>query len=90
MSTYSYIIDLNERLESTCKLAREELVKAQELDMSYQNRKASDRTFKVGDKMLLLLPTDHNKLLMNWKGPCKVVECPSALNYVIEVRGKMK
>ena len=30
--------------------------------------------FKVGDKVLLLLPTDSNKLVLQWKDPFEVVE----------------
>ena len=41
----------------------------------YYNKKARSRTFKEGDEVLLLLPTDHNKLLMQWKGPFKVAGC---------------
>ena len=36
------------------------------------NRKAKKRVFQEGDKVLVLLPTDHNKLLMQWKRPFEV------------------
>ena len=39
----------------------------------YYDRKTKERKFAVGDKVLLLLPTDNNKLLMHWKGPSELI-----------------
>jgi len=60
---YQYVLDLSEKLEHTCKLARDELSKASSREHKYYNKKTKPRTFKSGDLILLLLPTDHNKLL---------------------------
>ena len=40
--------------------------------------------------MLVLLPTDKNKLLMGWKGLYEVVEKLSPLDYRIRIGGKEK
>ena len=40
---------------------------------AYYDRRARSRKFDVGDKVLLLLPTDSNKLLLQSKGPYEVV-----------------
>ena len=40
----------------------------------YYNRKSRRRHLKVGDKVLVLLLTKTNKLLMSWKGPYQVME----------------
>ncbi len=45
---------------------------------------------QVGDKVLLLLPTDNNKLLMQWQGPYEVVSKLNAYDYKVDVRGKVK
>ena len=37
--------------------------------------------------MLLLLPTDSNKLLLQWKGPFEVVEVLNKMDYRIDVNG---
>ncbi|XP_069157618.1 uncharacterized protein [Procambarus clarkii] len=63
-TTYEYVIDLRERLENTCQLAREELAKAKEYQKQTYDKKAKERKFIVGDKVLLLLPTSKNKLLL--------------------------
>ena len=48
------------------------------------------REFKVGDKVTVLLPTDTNKLLLQWKGPYKVTEVVNKLDYIVQVNGKTK
>ena len=86
-STYQYVIDLRERLEQTCKLAHENLRKAHGKQKAYYDRRARSRRFNVGDKVLLLLPTDSNKLLLQWKGPFEVTEVLNRMDYRIDVNG---
>ena len=73
-TTYQHVVDLRQRLEDTCKLAQEELVKNSKKYKTYYVTKAKVRSFKKGDEVLLLLPSDNNKLLMQWKGPFTVME----------------
>ena len=40
--------------------------------------------------MLLLLPTDHNKLLLQWRGPFLVTEKVGPVDYRIDIHGKLK
>ena len=44
----------------------------------------------MGDKALVLLPTDTNKLLMKWKGPSVVKKRVGLNDYRIDVWGKTK
>ena len=67
-------MELRERVEETCRLAHEELKKAKVTQKEYYNRKARDKCLSVGDKVLLLLPTDNNKLLLQWKGPYDIIQ----------------
>ena len=87
LSTYQYVIELRERLEQTCKLARENLEKMQVKQNVFYDKRARSRKFGVGDKVLLLLPTDSNKLLLQWKGPYDVVEVVNRMDYKIDVDG---
>lgn len=54
------------------------------------NKKARKRQLEVGDRALLLLPTDHNKLLMQWKGPFAVTEKVGQNDYRSDVHGKRR
>ena len=84
-NTYEYVIDLQRRLEDTCKLARQELQKAGSKYRVQYNRKTKVRTLEEGDEVLLLLPTDQNKLVMQWKGPFKVIQKVNRMNYKVDL-----
>lgn len=89
-STYQYVLDLRERLETTAELARENLEKASQRHAKFFNKSTRARNIKVGDKVLVLLPTDSNKLLMQWKGPFSVTKKINKVDYQIDMKGKLK
>ena len=71
-NSYQYVFELWEKLEDTLKLAHSELEKAQQQGKHYYDRKSKVTKFQPDEKVLVLLPTDHKKLLMHWKGPFEV------------------
>ena len=81
------MIELRERLEQTCQLARDNLEKVQFKQNTYYDKPARSRKFDVWDKVLLLLPTESNKLLLQWKGPYEVVEIVNRMDYRVDVDG---
>ena len=54
---------------------------------AFYDKRARSRKFDVGDKVLLLLPSDSNKVLLQWNGPYEVLEVVNVTNYKINVRG---
>ena len=72
------------------KIALEELKRSQAKNKRLHDRWAKRRAFQVGDKVLILLPTDNNKLLLLWRGPFVVERCGNGNNYWIEVNKKIK
>ena len=88
--TYEYVLDLRDRLEETRKLVSEGLQKAQDNQKRYFDRKAIHRELKEEDKVLILLPTDENKLLMRWRGPYPVRARIGMNNYAVDINGKTK
>ena len=89
-NSYQYVLELKQRLESTLEIARENLVKSQVRYKHYYDKRSRHRKLKVGDSALVLLPTDNNKLLMQWKGPFKVVETVGVNDYRLDVNGTAK
>jgi len=55
----SIVVDLFERIEETCELAKNELSKVQARNHKYYNRSTRERKLRVGDSVLLLLPTEQ-------------------------------
>ncbi|XP_076031045.1 uncharacterized protein LOC143019237 [Oratosquilla oratoria] len=84
-TTYAYVLAFAERLRETCEVAKQELLKAKEVQKAYYNKKTKLRILEEGDQCLLLLPTAHNKLLSQWQGPFEVVKRLSDLNYLVQV-----
>ena len=48
------------------------------------------RKFRIGDEVLLLLPIEHSKLLMKWKGPHTVMNVSGPVDYRINFDGEVK
>ena len=88
--TYQYVLDLRNRIEETCDLAHEFLQSAQTRYKKHFDRKARMRSLKFGEWALVLLPTDSNKLLMQWQGPYEVREVVGLTDYPIWVGDKLR
>jgi len=86
VSTYQYVIDLREWIEETCALAKEQLADTQKKNQKYYNRRARNRELQQGDLVLLLLPTERNKLTLSLRGPFRF-----NVDYKVEMAsGKVK
>ena len=73
------------------KIAQEELLKSRKKNKTLCDRRAKRREFQEGDKVLLLLPTDTNKLMIQWKGPYEIKSrCGKGNDYRVEVNKKVK
>ena len=68
-SSYEYVTELREPLEDSLKLGQEELQKSQKCYKKHDDQKAKPRHLEVGDQVLIFLPTDTNRLFVQWRGP---------------------
>jgi transposase InsO family protein len=89
-TTAQYIVDLRNKMEETCQIARENLCQASKKQAKYFNRTARHRQLNVGDKVLLLLPEKRNKLELRWKGPYTVKRKMSDHDYEIQIGTRNK
>ena len=89
-TTYQYVVDLRNRLEDVGKLARQNLEVAKGRQQKCYNRRAKERNFSPGDSVLLLLPQEHNKLQVCWRGPYEVIAKSGGQNYKIRIGVKEK
>ncbi|XP_033730000.1 uncharacterized protein LOC117319277 [Pecten maximus] len=89
-TTYQYVMDLREKLEKTCEVAMDNLREARTRQRKQFNKRAKQRDLKPGDKVLVLLPTKANKLLLQWRGPYDVVEKVGPTDYRVNREGKIK
>ena len=85
ITTYQYVFDLRNRIEETCALVHENLLTAQQTYNKHFDKKACLRTMDVGERVLVMLPTDHNKLLLRWKGSYPIVGKVGLADYQIKI-----
>ena len=90
VSCCQHVFDLRDRLKEMFKLVNDNLTKAQARYKRNYDRKAKQGNFSKGDLVLVLLPTDKNKLLMQWKGPFEINSQIRANNYKIAMGDKLK
>jgi len=84
-STEEYFKNLKFNLDLCRSLADENASKNQEAYTKQYNKIAKMKTFKVGDSVLFLQPDSTNKLLAQWEGPGRVLECISPHSYRVSL-----
>ena len=89
-TSYEYVTEFRERLEVSLKLTQEELQMSQKCYKKYYDRTAKSRHLEVGEQVLLLLPTESNKLLMQWRGPYTIEIRMGSNDYRIKMGSKTK
>ena len=89
-NVYRYIFELRNRIEDTCNIAAQNLENAQTRHKKHFDKRTKVRTLIKDDKVLIMLPTDHNKLLIRWKGPYVVTEKVGETDYRIRIGKHMK
>ncbi len=87
---YHYVSELKQVLAECMETAVENVKQATDTHKQYFDRNTVDRRFQTGDEVLVFLPTEHNKLLMAWKGPYRVNKVLGT-DYQVDVgKGKLK
>jgi hypothetical protein len=77
--------DTCQRIVSKIAMSRSQIKKR------HSNKKSRNRKLEIGDKVLLLLPTSNNKLLMQWQGPLIVRDKVGEYDYRVEDKnGRIK
>lgn len=89
-TTCGHVLELREKLEGTFKLAHLRLENSKEMHREYTNRKTTARTLVPVDQVLILLPGSHNKVIVHWKGPFRVVRTKNDLGYEAKIGDKAK
>jgi hypothetical protein len=73
------------------ELAQVNETKAKQKQKAYYDKKARNREFEIGQKVLVLLSTHTSKLIASWKGLFTITDKVSPVGYRIMVReGKQK
>nr|XP_033806336.1 uncharacterized protein LOC117363128 [Geotrypetes seraphini] len=80
----SYLAQLRKRLGQVAHLGKRNLEWSQEKQKYYYDKKTQERHLKVGDKVLILVPSDPHKFLAEWKGPATIVKKLNQVDYQVK------
>ena len=86
-SVLSYLLETREKMRSMSELAQVNETKAKQKQKAYNDKKARNRELEIGQKVLVLLPTQTFKLFASWKGSFTITDKVSPVDYRIMVRG---
>lgn len=89
-SVVAYVLELLDRLHAAQELAEQEMRRAQNNAKRYYDKTARTRSFRVGEKVMILKPSLKNKLQVQWEGPVEVVQKLSDTNYLVTGLGRRK
>ena len=84
-TTSKFMVDLKDSLEEMVRLTQDSVQVGSARNRRYQQRKAKVRSLVAEQKVLVLLPDGHSKMLLRWKGPVLVVKKVNVYNYVVKV-----
>ena len=51
----------------------------------YNNLRSRDKSFNIGDAVLILVKDSSNKTFSQWQGPAKVIEKKAPYSYIVEL-----
>jgi len=76
-----YLVNLREDLMVAAEIANENCKKNQKIYVDYYNKWARNKTFQVGQKVIVLIKDSTNKLKARWTGPAEVTAVMSENSY---------
>ena len=86
-SQADYLQELQANLNIARKLADETSTRMQDKYVHYYNLRSRDKSFDVGQQVLILIPDSTNKTFSQWQGPATVIEKKAPYSYIIELNG---
>ncbi|GFR01782.1 retrovirus-related Pol polyprotein from transposon opus, partial [Trichonephila clavata] len=76
---------LQKKLQDAHEIASENSAKNQERMTSHYNLRSREKSFSVGDEVLILMPSSTHKLLNTWIGPAKVVKLSRPHSFLVRM-----
>ena len=85
INVVKYVLDMRNKLSQMQTLARENAEYAYVKQSTWYDKKARDRTFKVGELVLVLRLKKTHNLECSWSGPFPVLKKLNDVNYIIAI-----
>ena len=85
-----YVLDMRKRMADMLEVAQDNITDSQTKQKKWYDKKARERKYELGQKVLLLLPDDAGKMKAKWSGPYNIVQKVDDLNYEVSKGNKIK
>uniref|UniRef100_A0A8C4SI54 Integrase catalytic domain-containing protein n=1 Tax=Erpetoichthys calabaricus TaxID=27687 RepID=A0A8C4SI54_ERPCA len=79
-----YIAQMRDRMNKIRPILKDHMTRAQATQARSYNKNAVLREFHPGDRVMVLVPTSHSKLLAHWQGPYEVKERKGLVDYLVK------
>ena len=90
-TTTEYLKELKENLRIANSYAETHTQREQQRYISRYNLRSREKSFTIGEKVLLLVPdSTSSKTFSRWRGPGTVVERKSPHSYIVELDGSRR
>ena len=86
----SCVLSIHDKLDTLYSLVADNLREAQRVQKTWYNRNAYHRQLDIGDQVLVLLPTDSNKLLAQWQGPYPIIQQTGPVDCCVDMYDRQK
>ena len=89
-SVISHVLVMRERLQDMVETAQANQEAAEATQKRWYDAHARTRSLEVGEQVLVLLPTSHDKLLAKWEGPYPITKKVGSVSYEVHMYDKRK
>lgn len=90
VNVVSYVLQMREKLEKMTALAQEHMKASQCKQKTWYDSAARERGFELGQKVLVMLPSEESKLLAKWQGPYEVIGKLGPTTYKVSIPGQSR
>ena len=89
-TSVSFLVKFKSRLNKAFNIVKENMTQAQTRMKVWYDRKARNRFFAPGDRVLILLPVPGQSLSVKYFGPYKIDSGVNEVNYVVKTLDRRK
>ena len=89
-TTYEYVINLRDTLETIMKLAQDNIAGVQRKHKFYYDKCTKSKDISPVERVLIMQPNKQNLLQTHWTGPYVVLEKVNLNNYKVQIKQLVK
>lgn len=89
-TVFTHLTEMRKRLEQMSELVQSNMTASQKKQKEHYDKKLKEQPLKVGDKVLVLIPSRKSKLKLERVGPYTVTREVTPVDYEVQMPGRRK